>query len=134
MLLLLSIIALIVIKLSLLGMGMTTITAAMAGWLVCRIRLGKITSQIRRKFHRLFLTAIGLHLLVYISMLIKLFMLSSFSQLPEFILAHLVLHHIISAVISAILVFMAINIYNCQRRLTTTPADNPKKQITSLLK
>ncbi|WP_259587907.1 hypothetical protein [Shewanella baltica] len=70
------------------------------------------------KFRRLFITGAALHLLVYIGLITKLFLIDSLEDLPTFLISHLVFHHIISAAIAATLTFLAIRIYLQQQKLT----------------
>ncbi len=118
MLLGLFILSAVLIKTSLLGLGWISITIGLSGYLFCRWFNIKLDIKLTDKFKRLFITGAALHLLVYIGLITKLFLIDSFEDLPTFLISHLVFHHAISAVIAAALTFLAIRIYLQQQKLT----------------
>ncbi|MGI2208651.1 hypothetical protein ACROAD_10240 [Shewanella baltica] len=107
-------------KTSLLGLGWISIAIGLSGYLLCRWFNFNFDIKLIDKFRRLFITGAALHLLVYIGLITKLFLIDSLEDLPTFMISHLVFHHIISAAISAVLTFMAIGIYLQQQKVKTT--------------
>ena len=108
----------VLIKTSLLGLGWISIAIGLSGYLFCRWINFKLDIKLIGKFRRLFITAAALHLLVYIGLITKLFLIDSLEDLHTFLISHLVFHHIISAAIAATLTFLAIRIYLQQQKLT----------------
>ncbi|WP_432526631.1 hypothetical protein [Shewanella sp. GXUN23E] len=105
------------IKLSLTGLGFTSIAAGSISWLCCHCLGNSVTPQLRRKFSRLFATTVVLHTGIYIALIAKMLLMDELADFPGFLLSHLLLHQILSALISAPLVLMAVDIYNCRRQL-----------------
>lgn len=108
----------VLIKTSLLGLGWISIAIGLSGYLFCRWINFKLDIKLIGKFRRLFITGAALHLLVYIGLITKLFLIDSLEDLPTFLISHLVSHHIFSAAIAATLTFLAIRIYLQQQKLT----------------
>lgn len=108
----------VLIKTSLLGLGWISIAIGLSGYLLCRWFNFNLDIKLIDKFRRLFITGAALHLLVYIGLITKLFLIDSLEDLPTFLISHLVFHHIISAAIAATLTFLAIRIYLQQQKLT----------------
>ena len=109
----------VLIKTSLLGLGWISIAIGLSGYLFCRWFYFNLDIKLIGKFRRLFITAAALHLLVYIGLITKLFLIDSLEDLPTFLISHLVFHHIISATIAAVLTFIAIGIYLQQQKIKT---------------
>ncbi|WP_105255508.1 hypothetical protein [Pseudoalteromonas sp. T1lg75] len=105
------ILCLILVKTSLLGLGMLSIVLALLGLLLLRLGLGQPRPWAHRRAAKIFKLALGLHCLVYALLLVKLLLLESWEEVPMFIASHLVLHHMMAAFIGATLIFMLIRSY-----------------------
>ncbi|WP_105199242.1 hypothetical protein [Pseudoalteromonas sp. T1lg10] len=119
------ILALILVKTSLLGLGGLSIVLALLGLLLLRLGLGKPEPWLRRRAAKILKLALGLHLLAYAMLLIKLFTLESWEDVPILIASHLVLHHMMAAFIGATLIFMLIRSYFIYKdQVGSGPAEN----------
>ncbi|MGL5393202.1 MAG: hypothetical protein ACRDA8_17785 [Shewanella sp.] len=107
----------LLVKTSLLGFGSIAIGIALSGYLCCRYLDRKLAPELRRKFRRLFISAAGLHLLAYAAIFLKLLLIDSLEDIASLVVSHWVMHHGMSAVIAAIVTFMAIGIYLEQQKL-----------------
>ncbi|MFV0595232.1 hypothetical protein [Shewanella sp.] len=107
----------ILIKTSLLGLGGVSIGIGIGGYLFCRYYPINLAARLVQKFKRLFITGAILHLLLYLGLIVKLFLIDSLEGIPAFLISHLVFHHALCALIAATLTFMAIGIYLTQQKL-----------------
>lgn len=125
----------LLIKTSLLGLGGVSILLGLTGVIICALAT-KVTTNtfthnnpnavaimthqrlLLARFKRFFLSAMGLHLATYFTLLLKLIFIDSAEDVAAFIVNHLVLHHVVCAVIGAVLTFMAVNLYLHYRKPT----------------
>lgn len=125
MLLGLFILSAIVIKTSLLGLGWISIGIGLGGYLFCRFYHMNLADLLLKKFKQLFITGATLHLLLYLGLIVKLFLIDSLEDIPAFLISHLVYHHALSALIAAALTFMAIGVYLTQQKLKQADITSP---------
>ncbi|QYJ72283.1 hypothetical protein K0H59_04285 [Shewanella sp. FJAT-51649] len=107
----------ILIKTSLLGLGWISIGIGLGGYLFCRYYRLNLAARLVQKFKRLFITGAILHLLLYLGLIVKLFLIDSIEDIPTFFISHLVFHHALCALIAAALTFMAVGVYLTQQKL-----------------
>lgn len=81
----------------------------------------KPLNPIAHRLLALYKMSLVLHLGIYLFLIVKLFFISGFSDIPAFIVSHLIIHHFMSAFIGATLMVMGIRIYNAQ--CSTTPTN-----------
>ncbi|MCG7564774.1 hypothetical protein MHM95_00490 [Pseudoalteromonas sp. CnMc7-15] len=105
------ILAVVLIKTSLLGLGVVSMAIALCAWLLLRLGVVAIHPSMKQGFRRLFKVALLLHLSVYVALILKLLLIDSFDDIPAFIVGHLLIHHLMSAVIGATVIFMLIRRY-----------------------
>lgn len=122
MLLGLFILSAILIKTSLLGLGWISIGIGLGGYLFCRFYHMNLADLLLKKFKQLFITGAILHLLLYLGLIVKLFLIDSLEDIPAFLISHLVYHH---ALIAAALTFMTIGVYLTQQKLKQADITSP---------
>ena len=83
----------ILIKTSLLGLGWISIGIGVGGYLFCRFYHINLADLLVKKFRRLFISGAILHLLLYLGLIVKLFLIDSLEDIPAFLISHLVFHH-----------------------------------------
>ncbi|MFB2648550.1 hypothetical protein [Shewanella mangrovisoli] len=115
----------ILIKTSLLGLGWISIGIGLAGYLFCRYYRLNLATRLVQKFKRLFITGAILHLLLYLGLIVKLFLIDSIEDVPAFFISHLVFHHALCALIAAALTFMAVGVYLTQQKLKQAQLSPP---------
>ncbi|MCG9962980.1 MAG: hypothetical protein ACRDCT_14965 [Shewanella sp.] len=125
MLLGLFILSAILIKTSLLGLGWISIGIGVGGYLFCRFYHLNLADLLIKKFRRLFISGAILHLLLYLGLIVKLFLIDSLEDIPAFLISHLVFHHALCALIAAALTFMAIGVYLTQQKLKLADTASP---------
>lgn len=106
------IITAIVIKLSILGLGVISILVSVLAILLLRFTACRIPNNLERRFAKKFKIALLAHISVYALFIAKLVFVDNLQDLPAFIASHLIVHHIASGLIAATLVFMSIKTYN----------------------
>ena len=99
------IVAIILIKLSLLGLGMLSILAAALCLFLQKSNLVKLPTLIANRFKKKFKFVITAHCSIYALFILKLFLVDGIEDVPGFIASHLILHHAVSAVVAGILTF-----------------------------
>jgi len=102
----------VVVKTSLLGLGLVTLGLCFLALILLRIFGNQISPALQKRIGQIFRTGIYLHLATYSLLLLKMFMIDGWQDVPAFLLSHLVLHHFVSAFIATILILMTIRIYN----------------------
>ncbi|MFD1097194.1 hypothetical protein [Shewanella litorisediminis] len=129
------VVAAIIVKTSLMGLGGMSLAIASVAYLLNRLWMrsrarpfrGKQvsnqaqTSVLGSKFAQLCLTAALLHLAVYLGLVVKLLMMDGLEDIPAFLLSHLVLHHVLCALIGGIVTLMAIRLYLARREPPSLP-------------
>lgn len=103
-------------KTSLLGLGVLTIILAVLALVAHRLFAHQLPLGSQQRLKTIFKTAIWLQLGVYALLVVKLIvaiaMDSSWQDIPTFIVSHLVMHHVMSALIATVLIVLAIRLYN----------------------
>lgn len=106
----------ILVKTSLLGLGLLTVLLAIAALIGLRLFGNTLALSTRQRLVRVFKTALYLHLAAYGLLVLKLvyamFADTSWGDIPSFVLSHLVLHHALSALSATILIVLTIQLYN----------------------
>lgn len=114
----------ILAKTSLLGLGAITIGLAIVALLALRFLAHALDYSTRRQLNRVFKTALWLHLAAYALLLVKLcFALlgdTSWQDIPTFMISHLVMHHVLSALFATVLIVMTIRLYNQRHAMQQT--------------
>ncbi len=114
----------ILAKTSLLGLGAITIGLAIVALLALRFLAHALDYSTRRQLNRVFKMALWLHLAAYALLLVKLcFALlgdTSWQDIPTFIISHLVMHHVLSALCATVLIVMTIRLYNQRHAMQQT--------------
>ncbi|QYJ74321.1 hypothetical protein [Shewanella sp. FJAT-52076] len=125
------VVAAIMVKTSLMGLGGMSLAIASVAYLLNRLWMrsrarpftGKQvsgqsqTNHLGSKFAQLCVTAVLLHLAVYFALVIKLLMMDGLEDIPAFLLSHLVLHHVLCALIGGIIALMTIRLYLTRHEL-----------------
>ncbi|MFC3032421.1 hypothetical protein ACFOEE_07820 [Pseudoalteromonas fenneropenaei] len=101
----------VLVKTSLLGLGLLTLVFASIAMLCNRFNLMRLDNKTQQRFQRIFKTALGLHLLAYFGLIIKLWWIEGWQDIPAFIVSHLIFHHVLCAVVAGTLTLMAIRVY-----------------------
>ncbi|MCF6438209.1 hypothetical protein L1077_02020 [Pseudoalteromonas luteoviolacea] len=109
------ILVIVLVKTSLLGLGAISILLAMLALLVIKYAPLKIEQQTKSQFNKIYLVVLFGHLSAYIGLLIKAFFIDGIEDIPTFIVSHLVLHHILCALVAGVTTFMALRIFTAQR-------------------
>ena len=106
------IITAVLIKLSILGLGMLTIISAFVGLLLLKVMHKKLSELLVNRFSKKFKIALCGHISVYIAFIGKMIFINDLSDIPTFLASHLVIHHIASGLIAATLMIMSLKTYN----------------------
>ena len=106
------IITAVLIKLSILGLGMLTIISAFVGLLLLKVMHKKLSELLVNRFSKKFKIALYGHISVYIAFIGKMIFIDDLSDIPAFLASHLVIHHIASGLIAATLIVMSLRTYN----------------------
>ncbi|ATC93872.1 hypothetical protein [Pseudoalteromonas tunicata] len=106
------VISAVFIKVSFLGLGLLAIFIATIALGVLSSRLNYLNPEQKNQFSRLFKTGLILHFCVYFGLILKLTFIDGWQDVATFIVGHLVMHHIMSSLIGAIALIMAIRIFN----------------------
>lgn len=102
----------VVVKTSLLGLGLVTLGLCLLALLLLRLFGSNLTQPLQHRIGQLFRTGIYLHLAAYLLLLLKLLLIDGWQDVPAFIMSHLLMHHASSALIATILILMTMRIYN----------------------
>jgi hypothetical protein len=106
------IITAVLIKLSILGLGMLSIITAFVGLLLLKVMNKKLSELLIIRFSKKFKIALWGHISVYIAFIGKMIFIDDFSDVPAFLASHLVIHHLASGFIAATLMIMSLRTYN----------------------
>jgi hypothetical protein len=102
----------VVVKTSLLGLGLITLGLCLLALLLLRVLGTQLSQPLQKRIGQIFRTGIYLHLATYALLLSKMLLIDGWQDVPAFLLSHLVLHHFVSAFIATVLILMTIRIYN----------------------
>lgn len=102
----------VVVKTSLLGLGLVTLGLCVLALILLRLFGSHLSQQLQRRIGQIFRTGIYLHLAAYCMLLLKMLLIDGWQDVPAFIMGHLLMHHASSALIATILILMTIRIYN----------------------
>ncbi|WP_339143777.1 hypothetical protein [Pseudoalteromonas galatheae] len=103
--------SIVLIKTSLLGLGSVSILLSVVFTVALHLNLPALPVNAKSKFIKSFRFALFAHLLGYLLLLSKLLFIAGWQDVPMFIASHLVMHHIWSGLIAAILTFFTIMKY-----------------------
>ncbi len=103
--------AIAIIKISLMGFGSIALLVSGTAWLVAKAEFTGVNSALRHKFARVFAMGATLHLLVYAGLIAKLFFIDALEDIPAFLLSHLLMHHVMCALIAGVLTLMTVSVY-----------------------
>lgn len=103
------------IKTSLLGLGIISISVAMLAILILKFAPLGIPEVSKKQFKRVYKIALFGHLSAYIGLIVKAFFIDGIEDIPTFIVSHLVLHHLLCAAIAGIATFMSLRIFLANR-------------------
>ena len=106
------IITAVLIKLSLLGLGMLSIISAFVGLLFLKVIHKKLSEWLINRFRKKFKITVWGHISVYIIFIGKMIFIDGFSAIPAFFASHLVIHHMASGLIATTLIIMSFRTYN----------------------
>lgn len=112
------ILVLILIKTSLMGLGLLSIGLASFALITIKTRLLRLDEALQTRFTTKFKLVIYAHLVTYLLLVLKLSFLEGWHDVPAFIASHLVMQHVISASIAGILTWQTISTYQRFRRQT----------------
>lgn len=108
----------VLIKTSLLGLGLVTIGLSVAALILLKIFGQTVETHSQQALRRIFKTSIQLHLATYALLITKLIWIDAWQDIPAFILGHLVMHHVMSALIATVLILLTVRVYN-QRQVNS---------------
>jgi hypothetical protein len=106
------IITAVLIKLSILGLGMLSIITAFVGLLLLKVMNKKLSELLINRLSKKFKIALWGHISVYIAFIGKMILINDFNDIPAFLASHLVIHHVASGLIAATLMTMSLRTYN----------------------
>ncbi|MBQ4812239.1 hypothetical protein J8M20_12860 [Pseudoalteromonas luteoviolacea] len=101
----------ILVKTSLLGLGVVSILLSIFALCVMSINKLPISELVRQKFKRVFKVALAGHMCAYLSLLVKALFIDGVQDIPAFIVSHLVLHHILCAFVAGVVTFLTLRVY-----------------------
>jgi len=111
----------VLVKTSLLGLGVVTIGLAVIALVALRLRAAGLPTTTHQGLRRVFKAALWLHVAAYGVLVGKLIiaMLSdaSWQDIPTFIISHLVMHHVMSGISATLLIVLTIRLYNQRRAM-----------------
>ncbi len=102
----------VVAKTSLLGLGAVTLLLCLLALLALRLFGGNLAAPLQRRIGQIFRTGLYLHLATYLMLLVKMWWIEGWQDVPAFLLSHLAMHHVFSALIATVLIVLTIRIYN----------------------
>ncbi|AXQ98847.1 hypothetical protein [Pseudoalteromonas piscicida] len=103
--------SIVLIKTSLLGLGIVSIVLSSVFILALRFNIPALSVNAKSKFVKSFKLVLFAHLLGYLLLFSKLLLIGGWQDVPMFIASHLVMHHLWSGLIAAILTFTTIQKY-----------------------
>ncbi|WP_306518127.1 hypothetical protein [Rheinheimera sp.] len=102
----------VVVKTSLLGLGLVTLGLCVIALVLLRLFGTNLSQPLQHRIGQIFRTGIYLHLAAYLLLLLKMLFIDGWQDVPAFMMGHLLMHHASSALIATILLLMTIRIYN----------------------
>lgn len=103
--------AIAVIKSSLMGLGGLALMLSLLAWVLVKSGVTGLAPALKQRFGRLFALGALLHTAVYMALVAKLFFIEGFEDIPTFLLSHLLLHHIVCAIIAGVLTLFTVGVY-----------------------
>ena len=100
--------SMVLIKTSLLGLGVVSIVLSVAFIVALHLNLPALPVNAKSKFIKSFKFVLFAHLLGYSLLVSKLLLIDGWQDVPMFIASHLLMHHIWSGLIAAILTLTTI--------------------------
>lgn len=107
--------ALILIKTSLLGLGIVTIGLAASFSVLLRLLSRRFHRDVNKKLQQLFATAIVAHLIAYLVLIVKLLLLQGWQDIPMFIASHIIIHHVWCGLTALLLAIITLSNFNLLR-------------------
>ncbi|MCF2829579.1 MULTISPECIES: hypothetical protein [Pseudoalteromonas] len=95
--------SIVLIKTSLLGLGLVSIVLSTIFILALHLNIPTLSANAKSEFTKSFRFVTFSHLLGYLLLLSKLLFIDGWQDVPMFIASHLIMHHIWSGLIAAIL-------------------------------
>ncbi|AUJ69128.1 MULTISPECIES: hypothetical protein [unclassified Pseudoalteromonas] len=95
--------SIVLIKTSLLGLGLVSIVLSTVFILALHLNIPTLSTNAKSEFIKSFKFVTFSHLLGYLLLLGKLLFIDGWQDVPMFIASHLIMHHIWSGLIAAIL-------------------------------
>ncbi|KZN36763.1 hypothetical protein N480_15955 [Pseudoalteromonas luteoviolacea S2607] len=105
------ILAAILVKTSLLGLGSVSIILSIFALLIMGINRLNLSSSARAKFKRIFKVALAGHLLAYLGLLVKVLLIDGAEDIPALIVSHFVLHHVLCALVAGTITYLTLRLY-----------------------
>ena len=105
------VLAALLIKLSLFGLGLFSIVIAIFALILTRI-MPLSNAVLVTRFKRTYKIALFGHLAVYLLFIAKLLLIDGLEDVPSFIAAHLISHHIVSVILATSLLVITLRSYN----------------------
>ncbi|MCG7554839.1 hypothetical protein [Pseudoalteromonas sp. Of11M-6] len=100
--------SIVLIKTSLLGLGLVSIVLSTVFILALHLNIPTLSTNAKSEFIKSFKFVTFSHLLGYLLLLGKLLFIDGWQDVPMFIASHLIMHHIWSGLIAAILTLTTI--------------------------
>ncbi|QUI70055.1 hypothetical protein [Pseudoalteromonas sp. M8] len=100
--------SIVLIKTSLLGLGLVSIVLSTIFILALHLNIPTLSTNAKSEFIKSFKFVTFSHLLGYLLLLGKLLFIDGWQDVPMFIASHLIMHHIWSGLIAAILTLTTI--------------------------
>ncbi|WP_010607367.1 hypothetical protein [Pseudoalteromonas maricaloris] len=114
--------SIVLIKTSLLGLGLVSIVLSTIFILALHLNIPTLSTNAKSEFIKSFKFVTFSHLLGYLLLLGKLLFIDGWQDVPMFIASHLIMHHIWSGLIAAILTLTTILKYQTLIAKPKTPA------------
>ncbi|MEO2266085.1 hypothetical protein V1358_01895 [Pseudoalteromonas sp. YIC-656] len=105
------ILAFVLVKTSFLGLGLVSVMVSLLALILLKLNIARPQPFVHMRAKRIYTSALWLHISVYVALVIKLFFIDSIEDVATFIAAHLVLHHLMAALIGATLLVLIIHSY-----------------------
>ncbi|KZW99114.1 hypothetical protein JL49_19165 [Pseudoalteromonas luteoviolacea] len=99
------------VKTSLLGLGIVSIMLSILALLIMSINKLHLSTIARQKFKRIFKVALVGHLFAYLGLLVKALLIDGAEDIPAFIVSHLVLHHVLCALVAGTVTYLTLRLY-----------------------
>ncbi|KJY83811.1 hypothetical protein CWB89_12630 [Pseudoalteromonas piscicida] len=100
--------SMVLIKTSLLGLGVVSIVLSTVFILALHLNIPALSANAKNQFVKSFKLVLFAHLLGYLLLVSKLLLIDGWQDVPMFIASHLIMHHIWSGLIAAILTLTTI--------------------------